>query len=113
MDYETARRLLIDQSSEANPSSDAFLGRLQQGQPPIPGQVTSILLSLKVIFEALKGEKVLDRDLSYALYLISNEGRRLFEARLKQQSDCPPLLSEDLDRISAAVKSIFSSVWQG
>ena len=58
MDYETARRLLVDQSSETTPNSDAFLARLQQGQPPIPGQVTSILLALKVIFEALKGEKM-------------------------------------------------------
>lgn len=113
MDYETARRLLIDQSSETTLSSNAFLGRLQQGQPPIPGQVTSILLALKVIFEALKGEDVLDRNLSYALYLISSESRRCFEAGLKKQSDCPPLLDEDLDRISAAVKSIFSNVWQG
>ncbi len=112
MDYETARRLLIDQSREAL-NSDTFLARLQQGQPPIPGQVTSILLALKVIFEALKGEAVLDRDLSYALYLISSESRRFFEAGLKKQSDCPPLLNEDLDRISAAVKSIFSNLWQG
>ncbi|MCY7322539.1 MAG: Dethiobiotin synthetase [Phormidesmis sp. CAN_BIN36] len=112
MDYETARRLLIDQSGETTLNSDAFLARLQQGQPPIPGQVTSILLSLKIVFEALKGEKMLDRDLSYALYRISSEGRRFFEAGLKKQSDCPPLLNEDLDRISAAVKSIFSDVWQ-
>ncbi|MBC7824958.1 MAG: Dethiobiotin synthetase [Candidatus Parcubacteria bacterium] len=111
MDYETARRLLIDQSSE-NLGTDSFVVRLRQGQPPIPGQVTSILLSLKVLFEALKGETTLDRDLSYALYLIASEGRRLFEAGLKQNSDCPPLLDEDLDRIAAAVRSIFSGVWQ-
>ncbi len=113
MDYETARRLLIDQSSEKNLGSDAFVVRLRHGQPPIPGQVTSILLALKVLFEALKGETTLDRDLSYALYLIASESRRLFEAGLKQNSDCPPLLDEDLDRIAAIVKSIFSGVWQG
>ncbi len=112
MDYETARRLLIDQSSETL-GSDGFLVRLQHGQPPIPGQVTSILLALKVIFESLKAEKTLDRALSYALYLIASEGRRAFAAGLKQQSDCPPLLNEDLDRVSAAVKSIFSDLWQG
>jgi len=53
MDYETARRFLINMTNGNNP--DTFLGRLQQGEPPIPGQVTSILLSLKVLFTALQG----------------------------------------------------------
>jgi hypothetical protein len=113
VDYETARRLLIDQSNETQASSDTFLAKLQQGKPPVPGQVTALLLALKVVFEALKGERVLDRELSLALYLISSEGRRLFEAGLKKSADCPPLLNEDLTRIAAAAKSIFSGVWQG
>jgi hypothetical protein len=113
VDYETARRLLIDQGNETNHNSDAFLWRLRQGQPPIPGQVTSLLLALKVVFEALKEEEVIDRPLAYSLYLISSEGRRLFEATLRKSADCPPLLHEDLARIASAVKSIFSGIWQG
>lgn len=110
MDYESARRLLLDQT-RAN-AMDTFLGRLQRSQPPVPGQVTSILLALKVVFDALKDTDSLDRPLAHALFLISHEARQLFDAGLRKNLDCPPLLSEDLDRIARAVKSIFSGEWQ-
>ena len=110
MDYDSARRLLLDQSRSG--VADTFLGRLQRSHPPMPGQVTSMLLALKVVFEALKEEEAIDRDLAYALHLVASEGRQLFEAGLKKRADCPPLLNEDLTRISIAVKSIFSGVWQ-
>ncbi|KAM3094396.1 Dethiobiotin synthetase [Phormidesmis sp. 146-35] len=111
VDYDSARRLLLDQSRFG--VADTFLGRLQRSHPPMPGQVTSILLALKVVFEALKEEGAIDRDLAYALHLVSSEGRQLFEVGLRKSSDCPPLLNEDLTRIALAVKSIFSGVWQG
>ncbi len=110
MDYETARRLLIDQTNLN--ASDTFLARLGQTKPPIPGQVTSILLALKVVFDALKDQTVIDRELASALFLISGEARRLFDSGLAQSLDCPPLLNEDLGRIAIAVKSIFSGNWQ-
>lgn len=109
MDYESARRLLLDQTRPT--AIDSFLGRLQRSQPPIPGQVTSILLALKVIFAALQESPQIDRDLAYALFLISSEATQLFEAGLKKSLDCPPLLSEDLERITRSVKSIFSGNW--
>jgi hypothetical protein len=71
------------------------------------------LLALKVVFDALKDQTVLDRDLASALFLISSEARTLFSAKLAKSSDCPPLLNEDLGRIAIAVKSIFSGTWQG
>jgi hypothetical protein len=110
VDYESARRLLLDQTRSN--AVDTFLGRLQRSQPPVPGQVTSILLALKVMFDALKDEETLDRRLAHALFLISTEAKQSFEAGLKKSLDCPPLLSEDLDRITRAVKSILSGVWQ-
>lgn len=110
MDYETARRLLIDQANLN--ASDTFLGRLGQSQPPMPGQVTSILLALKVVFDALKDQTVIDRELASALFLVSSESRQLFNSGLARSLDCPPLLNEDLGRIAIAVKSIFSGTWQ-
>lgn len=110
MDYESARRFLLDQSRSS--FADTFLGRLQRNHPPMPGQVTSILLALKVVFERLKEEGAIDRNLVYALHLLASEGRQLFESGLKKSADCPPLLNEDLTRISLAVKSIFSGIWQ-
>lgn len=109
MDYETACRLLIDQSDDTL-SVDTFLARLRQGKPPVPGQVTSILLALKVVSEGLKGQTSINRDLASALFLISHEGRRLFDTELRRSLDCPPLLNEDLERIAIAVKTIFSGV---
>jgi hypothetical protein len=114
MDYETAYQLLITQGNALfNPGSeDEFLRRLQQGKPPIPGQVTAILLALKIIFEALHEEKTIQRELALAVYVLAMESQRLFEAGRKSQVDWPPLLKEDLYRISLAVQSLFSGVWQ-
>ncbi|PSN17870.1 Dethiobiotin synthetase, partial [filamentous cyanobacterium CCP5] len=52
MDFETSRRVIVRQgiASDAG-SEDMFIHRLQSGQPPIPGQVTSLLLALKVVHE--------------------------------------------------------------
>lgn len=111
MDYETARRLLIDQTNLQ--AANTFLARLQANQAPVPGQVTSILLALRVVFDALKEADTLDRSFAFALFSIAHESRQLFEAGLGQSLDCPPLLNEDLHRIAIAVKSIFSGTWQG
>jgi hypothetical protein len=111
MDYKTARSFLINQGTPSDQTTDAFLMRLKQGKAPIPGQVTSILLSLKVVFEALRTTSTLDRELVYALYLLSYESRQYFEAGIRAGVDWPPLLHEDLKRISRAVKSIFAGAW--
>lgn len=114
MDYETAYNLLITEGNalfQAG-SEDKFLRRLQQGKPPIPGQVTSILLALRIIFEALQEQKTVDRQLALAVYLMAIESQRLFESGRSSGVDWPPLLKEDLSRISIGVQSIFSGVWQ-
>lgn len=113
MDYETAHHLLVTQGMAIGNNADALLPRLKLGHPPIPGQVTSILLALKVVFEALRDVSELDRELAAALYLLSSESRQQFELGRINGVAWPPLLDEDLDRIAAAVKSIFIGTWQG
>ncbi|MEA5620327.1 Dethiobiotin synthetase [Cronbergia sp. UHCC 0137] len=111
MNYETARKILIDQTkTEENP--DALLNRLKQGKPPVPGQITSILLALKVVFETLKDAPSLDKDIALALYKLGIKAQQLFSAGRKAGIDWPPLLKEDLVRISLAAESIFSGTWQ-
>lgn len=112
MDYETARSLLVSQGLAMAETPDALLTRLKQGQPPIPGQVTSLLLALKVVFEGLRDVPTLERDLACALHLLASEGRQQFEAGKVAGVAWPPLLDEDLGRIALAVKSIFTGVWQ-
>lgn len=107
MDYNTARHFLLSQTVLPKDDVETFLQRLQQGHPPIPGQVTSLLLALKVVFEGLRQEPKLDRDLAYALYLLAHESRQLFDAGRLQGIEWPPLLDEDLKRIGNAVKAIF------
>lgn len=111
MDYKTARSFLIHQGTASDENTDAFLMRLKQGKAPIPGQVTNILLALKVVFEGLRTASTLDRELVYSLYLLSFESRQHFESGLKAGVGWPPLLNEDLKRISRAVKSIFAGDW--
>jgi hypothetical protein len=112
MDYKTARNFLINHSLPSNQNIDGFLLRLQQGKAPIPGQVTNILLSLKIIFESLHNVETLDRKLVYALYQLSTESRQAFILGIRKGINWPPLLDEDINRINQAVKSIFSGVWQ-
>ncbi|MBN3905106.1 MAG: Dethiobiotin synthetase [Nostoc sp. NMS1] len=112
MNYETARKLLIDQTITTEENPDALLMRMKHGKPPVPGQITSILLALKVVFEALKDAKTLDRELALALYQLSIKTQQLFTAGRKAGIDWPPLLKEDLLRISLASESIFSGIWQ-
>ncbi|MEH2380829.1 MAG: Dethiobiotin synthetase [Nostoc sp.] len=112
MNYETARKLVIDQTIITEENPDALLTRMKQGKPPVPGQITSILLALKVVFEALKDAKSLDRELALALYQLSIKAQQLFAAGRKAGVDWPPLLKEDLVRISLASESIFSGIWQ-
>jgi hypothetical protein len=112
MNYETARKLLIDQTIITEENPDALLTRMKQGKPPVPGQITSILLALKVVFEALKNAPTLDRELALALYQLSIKAQQLFIAGRKVGIDWPLLLKEDLLRISLACESIFSGTWQ-
>jgi hypothetical protein len=111
MNYEIARKILIDQTTtEENP--DTLLSLLQQGKPPVPGQITSTLLALKVVFEALKETSSLDRELTFALYKLGVKAQQFFVAGRKAGVNWPPLLKEDLQRISLAAESIFSGKWQ-
>ncbi|WP_225889134.1 Dethiobiotin synthetase [Halomicronema hongdechloris] len=81
MDFETARQVLLQQTiAPAADKTTTFIHCLQQQQPPVPGQVTSLLLALKVLRSGLQGEPTLGRDLAYALFLVAYESRRLYEA---------------------------------
>ncbi|MBO3462518.1 Dethiobiotin synthetase [Aetokthonos hydrillicola Thurmond2011] len=112
MNYETARKFLIDQTITNEESRDALLMHLKQGKPPVPGQITSILLALKVVFEGLKDATTIDRELAYTLYQLSVKTQQLFTAGRKAGIDWPPLLKEDLLRIAIATESILSGKWQ-
>ncbi len=112
MDYQTARNFLIGQAIATSPNQDVLLFRLKQGKPPVPGQITAILLALKVLFTSVKDATTLDRELVYALYLLATQGQMLFEVGRRSGVEWPPLLKEDLKRIAIACESIFSGVWQ-
>ncbi|AHJ27256.1 Dethiobiotin synthetase [Nodularia spumigena CS-584] len=112
MNYETARKLLIAQTVTTEENPDALLMRMKLGKPPVPGQITSILLALKVVFESMKDAPNLDRELAFALYQLGVKAQQIFVAGRKAGVDWPPLLKEDLLRISLATESIFSGIWQ-
>ncbi|MCG5056911.1 MAG: Dethiobiotin synthetase [Limnoraphis sp. WC205] len=113
MDYKTARNFLITQGKalETQKNPDAFLLRLKQGLPPIPGQLTSILLALKIVFDGAKDSSTLERELVSALYQLALESHLLFEEGRSRGVEWPPLLKEDIKRVRLAVGSIFSSQW--
>lgn len=113
MDYKTARNFLIDQGTalDTQKNPDAFLIRLKQGQPPIPGQVTNLLLALKITFDVLKEDPLLDRTLVHALHVLALESFVAFEKGRQSGVEWSPLLKSDLHRLSLGVKSILSGTW--
>jgi hypothetical protein len=113
MDYETAHQLILHYGQSDSTDEDNFLGRLSHGQSPIPGQVTEILLALKVAFDALRDEPNLDRPLVLALHTLAFESRRQFNAGIERGVEWPPLLDEDLGRMAIAIHRIFAGVWHG
>jgi hypothetical protein len=114
MDFETARQFVLKQATvdPVEEQTETFMLRLKQGNPPIPGQVTSLLLALKVLFEGLKTEPALDRTLVKALFALACDGRQLFDKGQQAGVTWPPLLDDDLQRITKAVHSIVAGVWQ-
>ncbi|NJK27990.1 MAG: Dethiobiotin synthetase [Coleofasciculaceae cyanobacterium SM2_3_26] len=113
MDYQTATKFLIAQgTARITRKPDAFLMLLEQKKPPIAGQMTSILLALKVAFDALQAEEYLHRPLASALYLLSVESQQLFLEGLRAGVSWPPLLKEDIQRIDKGVRSILSGAWE-
>ncbi|MEC4991347.1 MAG: Dethiobiotin synthetase [Oscillatoria sp. PMC 1068.18] len=112
MDYETARKIILTQVATPEKNTNSFLARLERGQLPIPGQVTNILLALKILFENLRDAQDLDRELIYTLYVLAEDSREKFDKGEKAGIEWSPLLKEDIKRIKRAVKSIFSGVWE-
>lgn len=108
MDYSTAYHFLFQQGTATDSAADTLLVRLQQQKPPIPGQVTSLLLALKVVQEGLKGVASLDRNFVYALYRLARESQFMFKQGQKAGIQWPPLLEKDLQRIEVAVENIFA-----
>lgn len=105
MDVKTAQQLVIAQVN--TDEVDTFLARLQRQSPPVPGQVTSLLLALKVIYEHLKAPPSIDRELAYALHQLAFVGRQSYEQGKQTNIEWPPLLNADLERIEIAVSQIF------
>lgn len=110
MNYKTARNFLLAQGTaldtQQNPND--FLMMLKQGKPPVPGQMTSILVALKVVFEVVQQEPNLDRELTVALYVLSYESYRLYVEGRDGGVEWPPLLDKDLERMAKSVRSIFA-----
>lgn len=114
MDFETARQFVLKQTLKTEEDvPDRFILRLRQGNPPVPGQVTSLLLALKVLFEGLKDEPSLDRSLVRALFALSYESRHFYQAGEQAGVTWPPMLDDDLTRIAKAVQSIIEGTWHG
>jgi hypothetical protein len=112
MDFDTARQFVLRQTLAPNDDIDSFIVCLRQGKPPIPGQVTSLLLALKVLYEGLKTEPSLDRPLVQALFTLTYESRQLFNQGQQRNIDWPPLLNDDLTRLAKAAQSIILGEWQ-
>ncbi|MEL6385077.1 MAG: Dethiobiotin synthetase [Cyanobacteria bacterium J06636_28] len=107
MDFETAHRFLIAQTVAPAAGQTAFIDCLRQGVPPVPGQVTSILLALKTLASGLKDEPAIERPLGYAFFVLTYESRQLYLQGVKSGVEWPPLLNEDLTRIAEAVQMIW------
>ena len=107
MDFDTAHQFLLQQTlSSTDDQRETFIACLGQGKPPVPGQVTSLLLALKVIYEALKDEPVLDRTLLRALLVLIDDSGHRYRQGTAEGVVWPPLLADDLTRLRQAARAI-------
>lgn len=109
MDYQTAYQVIFKEV-QLHSAHNSFLKLLSQGQAPIPGQVTNILLALKMIGKHVATETEVGRSLAYAVHVLAIDSRRYYDRAVQKGHRWPPLLSEDLDRIGEAVKDILRPV---
>ncbi|MDJ1177597.1 Dethiobiotin synthetase [Roseofilum sp. BLCC_M91] len=107
MDYKTACEFAIAQGLPTGENPDAFLLRLRAGEPPVPGQVTSLLLALSIIAEQSQEQQLLDRRLVCALHQLAMDSRQAFLEYKQSGVIWPPLLDQDLTRIAIAVRKVF------
>ena len=105
MDAKTAQHVIVAQADLT--ATDSFLARRMQQQPPVPGQVTSLLLACKVMKDTLKAVEHLDRTLVYALHQLAYESRQAYERGKRENIQWPPLLDADIERIAIATAQIF------
>lgn len=105
MDVKTAQHVIMTQADMT--VSNSFLARLYQHQPPVPGQVTSLLLALKTLADNLKTAKQLDRTLVYALHQLAYESRQCYERGKHAKVEWPPLLDADIERIAVVTAQLF------
>jgi hypothetical protein len=108
MDFDTARRFVLAQTLSPVPGQISFIDCLRQGEAPVPGQVTSLLLALKTLSQALKNEPMIERSLGHAFFILTYESRRLYLHGNTHNVDWPPLLDADLNRIAGAVEQIWA-----
>ena len=101
---------MVTQTLPEYEADDTFLGRLKMGRPPVPGQVTKLLLALTSIRNHLRSATEIDRKLAQALFLAAYESRNVFEAGRIQGVSWPPLLDEDLERIAIAAYEVFADM---
>ncbi len=108
MDYKTACEFAIAQALPTTENPDAFLRRLRAGKPPVPGQMTSLLLALRIISESDPEQPWLERRLVYALHLLVTESQQEFARQKELGVIWPPLLFHDLSQMAIAVRKIFA-----
>ena len=113
MDYDTARTFILNQGLANDRDPDSFLNRLWAQQPPIAGQITSLLLALKMVYRSLDGTPSLSRELAAALHRLAFQGRAAYDAGRRAGVEWPLLLDQDLTRIAQAVESVLLGRWQG
>ena len=112
MDYAEAYKLILQQTHTPEGSTQNNLAdRLRQHKPPVPGQITTLLLALKVLYEGLKGVTTLERSLVSALYSLVQDSQHWYDQGLKAGVDWPPLLEVDLRQIAKSVHNILSDRW--
>ena len=109
MDFDTAHQFLLQQTlAPSEDQRETFIACLRQGRPPVPGQVTSLLLALHVLYDALKDQPALDRTLLRALLVLIDDSNHLYRQGSAEGVLWPPLLADDLIRLRQAARAIIT-----
>lgn len=109
MDFDTAHQFLLQQTlSPTDDQRETFIACLRRGKPPVPGQVTSLILALKVLDDGLKDEPVIDRTLLKALLVLIDDSGYFYRQGTAEGVIWPPLLADDLNRLRQSARAIMT-----
>ena len=108
MEFDAARKFLIDEAQ----SETGILVSIRMGSDPGSELMNRLVTATKAVFEELRGEPVIDRQLAFSLYLLRTCIPEMVHSwALAGASWRPEFVDLEVARLLGAIESVFADEW--